>query len=329
MRTASMKLLGHPDKICDLVAEAIVDEYMKRDPQSRIRLNVIGGHGALFISGDVSSQADFDVAALVRRVVGERGVQGEIEPFVSLEAMSPERAAVEQGGSSVPVTVTGFATDETPELVPETVALALRVAKKLEEYRQLDEQGFWLGGDGEVSVAADQAKPSSISLLVEHGSRTLPEAREALANVVRSLAPGLHFRVNDAGPTEARGLSRAAGSSGRELFPYGSLVPATLSGSGLDPYHPSKSGSWIARMVAKQLVKRGARAVMVHALYHPGEKIPARVLIRDERGKDLSKEIERAQFSIDRAVREWWRPDLSTAATRWGLVGEPTLPWEM
>src|SRR5579859_6780199 len=120
MRSARIKLPGHPDSVCDIVAEALVDEYLRRDPQTRIDVSVSGGHGALFIAGDVASSADFDAAALVSRTLGSLGVMDEVEPFVSLEAVVAEQLPSFSCGAELPVTVVGYATSETPELVPTT-----------------------------------------------------------------------------------------------------------------------------------------------------------------------------------------------------------------
>ena len=138
MRTARIKLPGHPDKACDLVAEAIVDEYLRRDPATRIELSVTGGHGALFISGDVASEADFDVAALVNRTLGSIGVMDEMEPFVSLERVVAEQLPAFASGPELPVIVTGYATSETPERIPSPVLFAKRIAKRLQDLREHD-----------------------------------------------------------------------------------------------------------------------------------------------------------------------------------------------
>src|SRR5690349_18557812 len=105
MRTALKRLPGHPDEACDLVAEAIVDEYMRRDPASRVRVSVSGGRGVMFVAGDVLSQADFDVSALVKRTLGSLGITDDVEPFVSLEPVTSERVAAMHLATEVPFTV--------------------------------------------------------------------------------------------------------------------------------------------------------------------------------------------------------------------------------
>ena len=328
MRTAFVKLPGHPDKACDLVAEAIVDEYVRRDPETRIRLAVTGGRGALFVCGDVKTAADFDVASVVRRTIGSLGIAADLEPFVSIEPVAPEQAPLVASGILSPVTVTGYATTETPERVPVPVAMARRIAKALEEKRQRDESWFWLGPDGGVFASCANGTPLLVSVLVEHGVTSIEEVRANVTDLVKEVAPDATVRVNELGANEARGLGLAIGASGRDVSAYGSLLPSAAGGIGLEPAHAEKAGTWLARDAARRLVESGANAALVHLTWHPGEKIPAKIHARDERGKDLSKLIDRDSLSLDRAMKDWWRPGLCAEAARWGFAGEAGLPWE-
>ncbi|MFZ2804403.1 MAG: S-adenosylmethionine synthetase N-terminal domain-containing protein [Patescibacteria group bacterium] len=324
-----MRFPGHPDKVCDLVAESIVDEYLRRDPDARLRVSVAGGRGALFVSGDVRSSADFDVAALVRRVVGGAGVMAEMEPFVSLEPVGPEQAPLFAAGNELPVTVMGYATSETPELVPEPLLLARRIAKRLEDLRQSDESWFWLGADGEVVVHDGGAeKGMTVFIQVEHGAKPIADARKEISAVVASLAPTFGVKVNELGPTEIRGLANVMGASGHDVASYGDLLPSVPRLVGSDTHRAEKAGAWLARHAARGLVVKGSKAALVTATYLPGEDLPASLSARDERGKDLSSQLDQQSFSLKRVMAEWWRPGLNADAVRWGFVGEAGLPWE-
>ena len=328
MRTARMRLLAHPDKACDLVAESIVDEYLKRDPESRVRVSVAGGRGALFISGDVKSQADFDVAALVRRVLGSIGVMSEIEPFVSLEPVVPDQASSFSMGAESVVTVVGYATNETSEQSPLPLQCARNIAKAIEEKRQTDETWFWLGGDGEIAVTADARQVIRVDAFLEHGTQTMADVRREVEACIRPFTPAAQIVVNAAGHNEVRGIGNMMGASGRESSPYGDLLPHPSRFVGRDIRSPEKAGTWLARAAARQLVLRGARAAMVTLVYIPGEDQPVMIAARDERGKDICQAIDVETVSLSRVVREWWRPGLNVDAIRWGFVGDKDLPWE-
>ena len=326
MNVARVRLPGHPDAVCDLVAEAIVDEYTRRDPTTRLRVSVMGGRGALFVAGDVMSKADFDVSQLITRTLGSLGVMDALEPFVSLEPVVAERATLFGSGIEAPVSVVGYATGENSEMLPSATLLARRVAKTIHELRSTNDKWFWLGGDAEVVV--EGGRENVISLRVENGLKPLDEVRDEISSIVHTIDARAIVRVNELGSDDLRGIGKMMGASGRGNVPYGSALPSSASGVGFDVSSPEKSGAWLARAAARHLVKQGAKAAMIHVVYRPGERQPAKISARDERGKDLSKEISLERMSLDRVMDEWWRPSLCADAARWGYAGEAGLPWE-
>jgi S-adenosylmethionine synthetase len=327
MRSASRRLPGHPDEICDLVAEAIVDEYMRRDPASRLRISAQGGRGVMFVSGDILSQADFDVSALVRRTVGSLGVTDDLEPFIALEPVTAERVAAFRLPNEIPVTVTGYASAETDLFLPPPVVRAARVASALKRLREEDADAFWLGPDAEGTALVDASGKMRVSLRVEHGAESLDRVRAFLADRLAPSLEGASLDVNPAGPCEKRGLASASGSSHRVRDLYGSALPSTSVGIGSDPMSAEKAGTWLARAAAIRAVKSGAQAALVTATYLPGEFKPVDLRIRDERGRDISSSVSLEQMSLERVSKEWIRPNLSTDAVRGGIVLDPSLPW--
>jgi S-adenosylmethionine synthetase len=329
MRSARIRLPGHPDAACDVVAETIVDEYLRRDPEARIRVSVTGGRGALFVAGDVKTTADFDVAALVRRTLGSLGVIIDIEPFVSIEPVAPEAAPDFLEGIVVPYDVMGYATDETPDFLPAPVSGAIRIAKRLDDLRTTDEQWFWLGPDAEVFVQAGNKKPDFVSLHVEHGMVPVADVRKQITELAHAILPGTDVRVNEFGATDARGLAHATGTSSRFSSPYGSVLPSVSCGIGMDPRNPKKAAPWILRAAARELVKtHSLRAAFIRAVYLPGDREPRFLSVRDELGKDRTALLSKEQVSLDR-INEWIQPGLSVQAARYTFVGDPSLPWEM
>ncbi len=329
MRTATVRLPGHPDAICDHLAEAVVDEYLRRDPATRIRCRVHGGAGAIFISGDVSSSADFDVSRVVQQKLGELGVMDPYEIFVALEVKGSDVRGNSLAFQHGPVPVVGCAFRETPEFIPETVSVARRVAKWMEEKRQSDPEWYWLGPDGEVTVVAAASAPSRIYIELEHGNEPLDTIRARMEESLRPLTSQLPLSLNTSGAREKRGLEYLSGASGREPSAYGSLVPALPVMSGLDPHTAEKAGSWLARHAARYVLKQtDAKAVWVRALYVPGDAHPALLKVHDERGKAYPIDKIRDLMDLRTVMRDWWRHNLNTEASQWGFVGGVGLPWE-
>jgi S-adenosylmethionine synthetase len=328
MNPARIRLPGHPDAACDLVAESVVDEYLRRDPKSRLNISVTGGRGALFVSGDVMSTADFDISQVIQRALGSVGVMAGVEPFVSIEPVVAERATLFGTGVESPVVVFGYATSETPELAPAPLVTAMKIAKALEEKRSTDDEWFWLGADGDVFVDGDKTQPT-ISIRIEHGTTSIEDARQRVTEIAKIISPDATIRVNELGRDESRGLGNVIGASGRETQNYGLLLPSTGSVIGMDPLQPQKGGAWLARWAARELVKRGAKAAMVRLMYLPGDRAPTRMSARDEKGKDLTAQLSRESLSLNRVMSEWWRSQLNADASRWGWVASSGLPWEV
>ena len=122
-RTAESVSPKHPDKICDQISDAVLDAYLTKDPQARVAVEVCGGHGTVFVTGEVSSTGTVDIAPIVRRLAGE-----EVEVIDRLATQSPEIAAgVDTGGAGDQGVMIGYACDETSELLPLEVVLARRL----------------------------------------------------------------------------------------------------------------------------------------------------------------------------------------------------------
>ncbi len=290
-RTAESVSPKHPDKICDQISDAILDAHLNEDPFARVAVDVAGGHGTVFITGEVTSSAtSVDIPAIVKRLAGD------VEVIERLEAQSPEIAqGVNTGGAGDQGIMVGYATSETPELLPLEYVLARRLNQYLFERWPYDGKTQVTTIDGEVSV---------IVASFQHAPQA--ELRQAVNDWVssESLAVahknGLTLHINPAGDWEVGGFDADAGLTGRKLAVdnYGPRVP--LGGgafSGKDASKVDRSGAYIARKIATDYLKvRQAQEVYVYLAYAIGypQPVEATVIIdgQQERveGYDLSPE---------------------------------------
>lgn len=319
---------GHPDQVCDLVAAGIVEEYSRRDPASRLHIRVMGGHGAMFVAGEVSSRADFDVSAVVRRILGANGVLADIEPFIALEPMAPGWAC--EHGAREGAVVTGYATNETATRLPKQMGLARKVAQLLEKKRAEDEDWFWADTDYEVTVERVQDKYVTLVRAGHADAKPLADVRSTLQQFLSGAGIPGPIRINPAGEETRTGLAYRVGSSGRNVAVYtdSSLLPTSPSGIGLHAAHPLNAGSWLARAVARECVGRElGQAIQVSVSWLPLESRAHQLRIRNERGDDLSQAVDIGRFDLRHIPESYVQEPYLTQVLQANYQAVE-LPWE-
>lgn len=269
-RTAESVSPGHPDKLCDQISDAILDAHLREDPLARVAVDVAGGHGKLFITGEVSSRAQHvDIPAIVRRLVGE------IELIENIALQSLEIAAgVDTGGAGDQGIMTGYATSETLEFLPLEVVLA----------RQLNEYLYAIWPfDGKTQITLGNGEICSVVASFQHApSLKLQQAVEVWLND-KATSRDLKIHVNPCGDWQIGGFDADAGLTGRKLAVdnYGPRIPVGGGAfSGKDPSKVDRSAAYMARRIAVDyLKKRQAREVTVRLAYAIGVAEPLEVTV--------------------------------------------------
>lgn len=309
---------GQPDMACDLVAASVAEEFLKRDSAAQFDLRVMGGHGVLFLSGEMKSQADFDAAGVARRTLGSIDASLTLEPFVALESAAHELR-------TSPATVSAYATLETPEAVSPAVARARGAARELETRRLRDPEWFWLMPDYEVS-APEAAKAELVVRAGHADGVSLNDVRSRIADALAAFGP---VRVNLAGADARGGLQKRVGASGRLHATDGLKLPSQATGAGLPLSHPANLGRWYARAAARELVAAGlGKAVRVSLSWFPLESRPSAIEARNEKGDRLESRIDASRFDLAKPPEGWNRPGLLSESLRHAHDGDLRLPWE-
>jgi hypothetical protein len=315
MSAATVLGPGHPDQACDLVVASVVEEYLRRDPESRLNIRACGGKGVLFLAGEVSSTADFDVSAVIKQTLAACGVFTPIEPFIAFEPMLAPWANVL--GSREPTVVESYATHETPELLPKALVLARKLAQALEQKRTMDQDWFWLGTDYEVRVLFTNETRPLVLIRAEHlESVSLEQVRLRIQSVCEVVIKEAEFRINTAGEETQAGLAHRVGSSARS--------------TGLPIHHPQVAGTLACRALARRLVKEGkGKAVAVRATWLPLETRASFVRLWNEAGHDLSSFLRDEELEITRLPQGWLAPETATRLLKQGADPTQILPWEI
>jgi S-adenosylmethionine synthetase len=270
-KTAESVSPKHPDKLCDQISDAILDAYLAKDPAARVAVEAVGGHGKVFITGEVTSAERIDVAPIVKRIAGD------VELIEHLVAQSPEIAAgVDTGGAGDQGIMVGYATAETPEYLPLEVVLA----------RQLNQHLFetW-PYDGKTQVTLKDGEIVAVVASFQHAKTD--DLRLAVGNWLldKKYAKDIAIHINPCGDWEQGGFDADAGLTGRKLVVdnYGPHIPVGGGAfSGKDPSKVDRSAAYIARRIAVDyLKKRSANEVYCYLAYAIGvaEPVEATVVI--------------------------------------------------
>lgn len=329
---------GHPDKVCDQIADALVDEYLRRDPLSRVDLSVMGSHGMLTIGGEVCSDADFDAGALAKKVYAEIGYADEIEPFVNID-VHPHDAAHGHNGSDGTVFVTGYATRSTREMLPLPVVLVNALARRLDEMRKSIPGFEWMRPDGKVQLVMEEATVKAVTVLLQHDEAVDHSTlQQVILDRVVAMTVGptesVQVNINPIGCFSNGGLGYSTGASNRKVVTdtYGGLIPFGAGGlSGKDPARAERAGAYMARFAAKQLVKQGlADNVIVRAAYSLGKGEPVALEAKGGDGSDLTETLKNIFDFRPAAIVERLnlRRPIYRATSNYGHFGKEGLPWE-
>ena len=355
---------GHPDKACDYIADSILDAHLAQDLQARVACEVLCKGSNLILAGEISSAVTIDYDRIARETIREIGYTDPTQEFHAngvriqqfITAQAPEIAlgvggrgdpGREQGAGDQGI-MFGYATDETPELMPLPIALAHRLGRTLAQDRHAGVEP-WLRPDAktQVSVLYESEKPvgiSSVLISTQHSPDV--ESNYILEYVTRRLAPRalgnwysdqISFTVNPAGSFLQGGPSADCGVTGRKIIvdTYGGAARHGGGAfSGKDPSKVDRSAAYFCRYVARQVVLHGlARRVEIQVAYAIGVAKPMSVRV-DTFGTGEAREAEEFVRTFDfrpAAMIEQLnllRP-IYRKTTNYGHFGKPDLPWEV
>lgn len=319
-RTAESVSPRHPDKICDRISDAVLDAYLTQDPNARVAVDVAGGHGTVFVTGEVTSKAKkIDVEAIVKRIAGD------VDVIIHIAQQSPEIAGgVDGGGAGDQGIMVGYATSETPEYLPLEVVLARKLNQYLYE---------WWPHDGKTQVTLKDGLVTSIVASFQYASKDKLESSVnewiAKENVAVDTSE-LKLHINPAGDWIVGGFDADAGLTGRKLVidNYGPHVPIGGGAfSGKDPSKVDRSAAYAARKVAVDYLKdRSAKEVYVFLAYAIGLEQPleARVVVDGKEevieGYDLTPNGIIKLLDLRRPIYE--------ATAEYGHFGHKQFIWE-
>jgi len=295
---------GHPDKIADQISDAVLDAVMQGDPQGRVACETLVTTGLAFIAGEITTDVYVDFPSVVRDTIKEIGYTRAKYGFdyatcavvSSIDPQSPDIAmGVDEGGAGDQGLMFGFACEETPELMPLPIMLAHKLTLRLTEARKTGELE-WLRPDGksQVTVEYDGDTPRRVEAVVvscQHSDLIgLDDLREDVREIVigrvipaAMIDESTKIFINPTGRFVVGGPQGDCGLTGRKIIvdTYGGVGSHGGGAfSGKDPTKVDRSGSYMARHVAKNVVAAGlATRVEVQLAYAIGVADPVSIMV--------------------------------------------------
>lgn len=303
--TAESVRAGHPDKLCDQIADAILDAHLAQDPFARVAVEVMLTEGKMIIGGEVTSKAEVDCSKIAADTINRIGCsmrdlsgdpKGVLKLEIRLHKQSPDIAAAvpakDMGAGDQGIMV-GYATDETHEYMPLPAMLAHRICRRLDE---LMPKCPWMGADGkaQVTVVYENGTPTSVAAVVvslQHGAEIDRKSlkrfvgREVLSKVIprELLTSDTRILINPSGAFVLGGAAADTGLTGRKLAVDQYGTAAHIGGgalSGKDATKVDRSGAYAARWIAKNVVAAGmAKRCEVQIAYAIGRSEPVSVMV--------------------------------------------------
>ena len=351
---------GHPDKLCDLISDTILDECLKQDENSRVAVETFASNNEVTIAGQLTTNAEIDIEAIARKTMKDIGYKDEkidINPdtckiSINITKQSTDIAqGVDVGGAGDQGIMFGYACDETEEYMPFAISMAHKLSKKLTEVRK---NGIlpYLGPDGktQVTVEYENDVPKRIDAILisnQHAADVEIDMirKDLIEKVIKEVIPSKYldentkYFINPTGRFVIGGPLGDTGLTGRKIIvdTYGGYARHGGGAfSGKDATKVDRAAAYMLRHIAKNVVANGyAKRCEIQVAYGIGIVEPISICINTFDTNKISEEdiIKKITEKFDltpNGIIQYLglKKPIFTTSTNYGHFGKDELPWE-
>ena len=290
---------GHPDKVCDQISSAILDECLRQDETSRCGIEVMGGKGKIFITGEITSNAIFDVEKIAKRVLRDIGYRDDYEIIDNIGKQSVDIALGtndEVSGAGDQGMMFGYACSDTEKYLPLAMVILQELSIKYDELVHSDED-FYPDGKAQITGIYDDdfnlLKIKDFTISYNNSERNRKRTDNILKDIVNEICQRYdleieRFLINPTGRFEIGGFEGDAGLTGRKIVVDAYQSFSNVGGGCMNGKDPSKvdlSGTYMARRFAKEILKKyDLRWCEVQLSYAIGLRRPLAIYINSDKG---------------------------------------------
>lgn len=290
---------GHPDKVCDEISDALLDEYLKGDKKSRCAIETVGGKGKIFITGEVTSNSNVDIKNVVNKVLKDVGYNEKYEIINNIGIQSSDIALGTNDdvcGAGDQDMMFGYAVNDNKYYLPTAMVILKELSKKYDELRRKDSR-FKSDGKAQITGYYDNdmklLKIKTFTISYQNTEKEREKTDKIIKNIVNEICSKYNviveeFLINPTGRFEIGGFLGDAGLTGRKIVvdSYQGFAPVGGGAfSGKDPSKVDRSGAYKAREIAVYYLKKyNLKWCKVQLSYAIGIRKPLAIYIDSDKG---------------------------------------------
>lgn len=290
---------GHPDKVCDQISDALVDEFIKGDKKSRCAIETVGGKGKIFITGEVTSKSNVDIPKVVRSVLDDVGYDRNFEIINNIGIQSCDIALGtndEVMGAGDQGMMFGYAVNDNEKYLPDAMVILQELSRKYDILRKKDSR-FKSDGKAQITGYYDEnmklKRIKTFTISYQNTEKERNETDKIIKDICDEIVSKYNIEVeeyliNPTGRFEIGGFVGDAGLTGRKIVvdSYQGFAPVGGGAfSGKDPTKVDRSGAYKARLIAVYYLKKyNLRWCQVQLSYAIGVKSPLAIYIDSDKG---------------------------------------------